>query len=69
MSKSKIIIEALNDYIGFLFSYTKELEKQLDDLEDIVKNIENKTPDELYEECLAYKDIRKIQNTKLLGRS
>ena len=69
MSKANIIIEALNDYIGFLFSYTKELEKQLDNIEDIVVNIEQKTPDELYQECLAYKDINKTKITKIMGRS
>ena len=36
MKKAKIIIEALNDYIGFLFSYTKELERQVDELEDMM---------------------------------
>ena len=69
MSKAKLIIEALNDYIGFLFSYSKELEKQLDNLEDIVGNIEQKTPDELYQECLAYKNINKTTMSKLIGRS
>ena len=69
MSKAKIIIEALNDYVGFLFSYSKELEKQLDDLEDIVVNIEQKTPDELYAECLAYKDIGRTKINNILGRS
>jgi len=69
VSKAKIIIEALNDYVGFLFSYTKELEKRLDEVEDIVNNIEEKTPDELYQECLAYRDINKAKINKLIGRS
>ena len=69
MNKTKLIIEALNDYIGFLFSYTKELEKRLDEVEDIVNNIEEKTPDELYQECLAYRDINKAKINKLIGRS
>ena len=68
MTKAKLIIEALNDYIGFLFSYTKELEKKIDELEDIVHNIDDKTPDELYAQCLAYKDIG-YKHNKLLGRS
>ena len=69
MKKAKTIIEALNDYIGFLFSYTKELERQLDELEDLVINIDQKTPDELYAECLAYKDISKTKTNNILGRS
>ena len=69
MTKAKVIIEALNDYIGFLFSYTKELERQVDELEDIIHNIEQKTPDELYAECLAYRDINKTKQNKILGRS
>tara|TARA_R100000234_G_scaffold110475_1_gene82873 strand:+ start:1170 stop:1379 length:210 start_codon:yes stop_codon:yes gene_type:complete len=69
MTKAKTIIEALNDYIGFLFSYTKELEKKLDEIEEIVFNLDEKTPDDLYAECLAYKDINKTKQNNILGRS
>ena len=33
MNKQKIIIEALNDYIGFLWTYSKGQEKQIEELE------------------------------------
>lgn len=33
MDKGKIIIEALNDYIGFLWNYSQGLEAQIEDLE------------------------------------
>ena len=69
MTKAKVVIEALNDYIGFLFSYTKELEKQVDKLEDIIVNIEQKTPDELYQECLAYKELGKSKTLNIIGKS
>tara|TARA_Y100001938_G_scaffold59528_1_gene83171 strand:- start:281 stop:490 length:210 start_codon:yes stop_codon:yes gene_type:complete len=69
VKKAKVIIEALNDYIGFLFSYTKELERQVDELEDMIVNIEQKTPDELYQECLAYKELGKSKKLNFIGRS
>jgi len=69
MTKAKVVIEALNDYIGFLFSYTKELEKKLDELEEIVCDLDEKTPDDLYQECLAYKELGKSKTLNIIGKS
>ena len=68
MKKADTIIKALNDYIGFLFSYTKQLENQVDELEQIVCDLDSKTPNELYDECSAYNDIHRTKDN-ILGRS
>ena len=53
-TKNEIIIESLNDYIGFLFAYSKDLEGKLEELDAIIDNVQDKTPEEFHGECVAY---------------